>query len=404
MTLSATPDPVDPLQISFHAGAVTGTPTGFNWSFGDGHYLNGTTGAYSSPVHRYAAPGNYTAAVVVLEGTSSSSQSMVVDVRPAPLVASIQVANDAGGPPRTVTFTAVLSGGTGTFRSVNWTFGDGGSGVGTTIQYSYVRSGNFQVVLQVVDSSGASASSSTWVNVSAPSGPSVALTSSVVVLVALGGAAAAAGIALGVYLGRWGWDRATRLPGDLPPGATGEWAPPGALERAATPGRPNGAPSPAPPGRPRPETPPGPDRSEATGLAADPARRPIPVATVPPPEGPRPVVINRTALYLSQRIVLHLAQLGSLGPDEVAPVGFTQLGISQALQVRQNALTNVLRRLVAAGAITEDVRHVRGQARRLKVYRLSSRGEALAHDLRAQGLSLSPETAARTVTDSGSTR
>ncbi|MCI4340422.1 MAG: hypothetical protein L3J73_04055 [Thermoplasmata archaeon] len=88
------------------------------------------------------------------------------------------------------------------------------------------------------------------------------------------------------------------------------------------------------------------------------------------------------ALRVSQRIVLHLAGLGTLGHDEVAPVGFTQIGMSEVLGVRQNALTNVLRRLVAADVVTEDTRHVRGQPRRLKVYRLTSRGEALARDLR----------------------
>lgn len=85
---------------------------------------------------------------------------------------------------------------------------------------------------------------------------------------------------------------------------------------------------------------------------------------------------------MSQRIVLHLAGLGTLGADEVATLGFTQIGMSESLGVRQNALTNVLRRLVAAGIVSEDVRHVSGQPRRLKVYRLTSRGEALAKDLR----------------------
>ena len=135
--------------------------------------------------------------------------------------------------------------------------------------------------------------------------------------------------------------------------------------------------------------------SQPPGIAAGRAVVRRAEAEVPPGAAPADTVARggvpragRTALFLSQRIVLHLAQLGTLGPAEVAPVGFSQLGISQALKVRQNALTNVLRRLVAAGALTEDVRHVRGQPRRLKVYRLSARGESLAHDLRSQGLSL----------------
>ncbi len=392
VTITATPDLIDPLQITFHARAVTGTPTQFDWSFGDGNYFNSSSVTASSPVHRYAVPGNYTAAVTIFEGNSSASQSIVVDARPAPLVAGIQISNITGALPRTVTFTAVISGGTGTFRSVNWSFGDGGSGVGTSIQYSFVRPGDFPVVLQVIDSSGAAARASAWVNVSAPPATSTPLTSSLTLLETVGVLATILGIALGFYLGRWGRDRGLRLPGGVsrnvptaPNGAApvdhGDSLPPAPETTevgAVTPGRRARAPSTVVP-------------SVGTTLAGTAPPRATPSmredARVPPPRSARPEV-SRSALYLSQRIVLHLAQQGSLGPSEVAPLGFTQHGISRALTVRQNALTNVLRRLVAAGVVTEDVRHVQGQSRRLKVYRLSSRGEALAYDLRAQGLSL----------------
>jgi DNA-binding MarR family transcriptional regulator len=79
---------------------------------------------------------------------------------------------------------------------------------------------------------------------------------------------------------------------------------------------------------------------------------------------------------------VHLSAQGQLRDDEVATPGFTQGGMASALGVRQNSLTNVLRRLVAAGLLTEDVRHVKGRNRRLKVYRLTVRGEGLARELR----------------------
>lgn len=384
VTLTATPDPTDPLQVAFSAAAVTGVPTGFNWSFGDGHYLNGSSSAYAAPVHRYAGPGNYTVTVVVLEGTATSSQSMPLLVHPAPLAVGIEVSNVTGTLPRTVTFTAVIGGGTGTFRSVDWTFGDGGSGVGTTIQYSYVQAGHFHVALQVTDSSGAVASASLWENVSAPPSGPVSFTTSTALLTATGAGAMIVGVVAGVLFGRWARERASRGPKEtVAAGPRSEGEPEGPVPATAPPPPAlEGAAGSKAPSTRAAETP---SPKSAAEVPATVARAEAPVPAVAPSGLAAP---GRTALFLSQRIVLHLAQLGTLGPAEVAPVGFSQLGISQALKVRQNALTNVLRRLVAAGALTEDVRHVRGQPRRLKVYRLSARGESLAHDLRAQGLSL----------------
>lgn len=107
---------------------------------------------------------------------------------------------------------------------------------------------------------------------------------------------------------------------------------------------------------------------------------PIPLAAESGTAAPSTPVAERR--QLSRAVLLHLGGQGRLGPDEVAPVGLTQAGMAQALGVRQNSLTNVLRRFVAAGVLTQDVRHVRGQPRRLRVYRLTSRGEALYQDVR----------------------
>jgi DNA-binding PadR family transcriptional regulator len=54
----------------------------------------------------------------------------------------------------------------------------------------------------------------------------------------------------------------------------------------------------------------------------------------------------------------------------------------EALVVSQGVLTGVLRRLLAAGVISERREHVRGIDRRVKVYRLTSLGEQLVRDLR----------------------
>jgi len=79
-----------------------------------------------------------------------------------------------------------------------------------------------------------------------------------------------------------------------------------------------------------------------------------------------------------------LASLGRLGNDEVARVGFTQRGMAEALEVRQGTLAKVVSRLEAAGVVEVDRRHVSGEPRRLKVYRLTGLGESVAKDIRRQ--------------------
>ncbi|MCI4335919.1 MAG: MarR family winged helix-turn-helix transcriptional regulator [Thermoplasmata archaeon] len=101
-----------------------------------------------------------------------------------------------------------------------------------------------------------------------------------------------------------------------------------------------------------------------------------------PPSGPtRP----EEALRLAQRILVHVARQGRLGIDEVAPRELCQAGMVDALSVNQGTLTGALRSLVDAGLLSERREHARGVPRRVKVYRLTSRGELLARELRPRG-------------------
>jgi hypothetical protein len=377
IVLSATPSPSDPLEVTFTATAITGDPTAYAWNFGDGQTFNGTGPGYASPVHRYAHAGTYTIVVDLYEGTLQGTQSITLAVDAAPLHVQVLVANGSGPAPRTVTFLAEVTGGTGTYRSIVWSFGDGGSGVGTSLEYSYVRAGVYRPSVNVTDSAGARSEARAWVNVTdpAPNAPAGAPgTVPTAEVAALAGAAAVGG-ALAVLA------VSHRRGGRHGGGAVGEEAP-----AAGSLGPPLGAPpevggAPGPPA-----TPPAPPMPAVPGLEATgsiPAAIASPAGSPPiAPERPPRAVLAPGTLRLSQRIVLHLAGQGHLGPTEVVPLGFSQIGMSRALGVRQNGLTNVLRRLVAAGVLTEEMRHVHGQGRRLKVYRLTPRGEELARDLR----------------------
>jgi DNA-binding MarR family transcriptional regulator len=121
---------------------------------------------------------------------------------------------------------------------------------------------------------------------------------------------------------------------------------------------------------------------------------PPPVSSAPPspaspkpaqpvaPEPPRAGRPSRPAtLRASEAVILHLYRSGRLDSRDVAPASFSQAGMGAALDVSQSALTKTLGRLRAAGVVTEHRQHVQGQARRLKVYRLTPLGESLARNL-----------------------
>ena len=135
VSLSATPSyGAAPLLVAFLATVSLGTPTGFNWSFGDGTYLNGTDLSLVHPSHLYTTPGSYTAGVRVWEGSTSGNGSIPIHVTAAPLALRVTATPTVGTAPLTVTFQGTVSGGTGTYVSFNWTFGDGATGTGATVQ------------------------------------------------------------------------------------------------------------------------------------------------------------------------------------------------------------------------------------------------------------------------------
>jgi hypothetical protein len=84
---------------------------------------------------------------------------------------------------------------------------------------------------------------------------------------------------------------------------------------------------------------------------------------------------------LSLRIVDHLARVGPLAPDDVARPESAQAGIAESLAATQGAVSKILARLVAAGVVRRERRHVRGESRRVRIYFLTQRGEALAAEI-----------------------
>lgn len=93
---------------------------------------------------------------------------------------------------------------------------------------------------------------------------------------------------------------------------------------------------------------------------------------------------------LPQRVLLHLLAQPRLGNDEVAPVAYSQSGMATSLGKPQAAFAKALQRLETQGLVESDTRHVQGQLRRMKVYRLTALGENVAKELRKSDQSPPP--------------
>lgn len=164
VTLTASPaSGVAPLPVTFTASVTSGTaPYALTWQFGDG---TTTSGSSLTVTHTYTAAGQYLPSVTLTDanqGTGSSSTSVKVTGGNSPLKVVLTTGPVSGGVPFKVTATASVSGGTGTYNPLSWSFGDGNSTTGVAqVTHTYTRGGTFLLSASVSDSSGKSATNST---------------------------------------------------------------------------------------------------------------------------------------------------------------------------------------------------------------------------------------------------
>ncbi|MBI5050794.1 MAG: PKD domain-containing protein [Nitrospirae bacterium] len=74
------------------------------------------------------------------------------------------VKNRRGDAPYTVNFKAIMTGGSGKIKSVNWNFGDGESATGKAVQHTFTQ-GVYVVVVTVEDENGQKATSQVSISV-----------------------------------------------------------------------------------------------------------------------------------------------------------------------------------------------------------------------------------------------
>jgi PKD repeat protein len=159
-----------PLPVSF-TDASTGSPTGWNWTFGDIGGANTSTS--QNPSHTYAGAGTYTVTLVASNagGSSAITRTNYITVNvPAP-VAAFTGTPLSGTAPLPVTFTDTS---TNIPTGWKWSFRNITPGNNTQIEFSTLQNpmmtfgaGNYSIVLNASNSGGFNMSSQvTFINVS----------------------------------------------------------------------------------------------------------------------------------------------------------------------------------------------------------------------------------------------
>jgi PKD repeat protein len=110
-----------PVTVAFDGGTSSdpdGVVVGYSWNFGDPASAGDNTSTLRNPSHTYAAPGAYTATLVVTDnqGNVSAAATQVITVSGTPLPNSVHVGSMTGS---WVRRTNVEVAGTATIRAVN---------------------------------------------------------------------------------------------------------------------------------------------------------------------------------------------------------------------------------------------------------------------------------------------
>ncbi|MGJ8661095.1 MAG: PKD domain-containing protein, partial [Bacteroidota bacterium] len=120
----------------------TGSPTSWNWDFGDGN-----TSTMQNPAHVYDFPGAYTVCLIINNGCTDTICQTVTVSCAIPNATFTSVVGNGG----LVTFTNTT---TPVADSYNWNFGDGNTSALENPTHTYTTSGNYQVCMTITDTCG----------------------------------------------------------------------------------------------------------------------------------------------------------------------------------------------------------------------------------------------------------
>lgn len=147
-------------EVTFTNETSGGNPAySYEWNFGDGSAVS----TEASPVHTYAASGNYTVTLTVTDQDTTVSESeQVVIIGDVLSVDFNETVNGAE-----VNLEAMITGGVETY-SVQWDMGDGNQLTGLSASYDYELTGNYTITMTVTSGDGQEAVASKQVSAVAP--------------------------------------------------------------------------------------------------------------------------------------------------------------------------------------------------------------------------------------------
>jgi PKD repeat protein len=142
-----------PLSVTF-TDQSTGTPTSWNWNFGDG-----THSSVQNPTHKYTKEGKYTVSLTVNNSVDSntSTKSSYINVVSVP-VAAFSASPTTGKHPLNVKFTDKS---TGSPTSWSWNFGDKSTSTVKSPAHKYTKAGKYTVKLIVKNAARSNAKTMT---------------------------------------------------------------------------------------------------------------------------------------------------------------------------------------------------------------------------------------------------
>ncbi|MBA3705451.1 MAG: PKD domain-containing protein, partial [Bacteroidetes bacterium] len=136
----------------------TGTPTAWSWNFGGGAN-NSTT---KNPIVTFNTPGTYVISLTVSNAAGSNTKIGSITVNAASTSVNVNISSNNNFPNNlnpVVIFSGSVTGGTSPY-SYLWNFGDGGTSALQSPSHTYSSDGTFNVILNVADFYGITASNS----------------------------------------------------------------------------------------------------------------------------------------------------------------------------------------------------------------------------------------------------
>ncbi|MDO8998921.1 MAG: PKD domain-containing protein [Bacteroidota bacterium] len=149
-----------PAQFRDSSIVIPGNILGWNWQFGDGS----PSSPIKNPVHTFTTAGVYNVVLTAISNNSCAATiSKLVTINPQP-IANFGMTNDPTIALEPVYFSD-FSAPTGSIVSWLWSFGDEGSGSGSSPTHVYQNSGMYVITLTVFDNNGCSDTASKTIDV-----------------------------------------------------------------------------------------------------------------------------------------------------------------------------------------------------------------------------------------------